>query len=93
MSEGAGLQFSFQGEGLVIPPKPEKCDGHDEPSNDLKAYKVVLCEQDDDKERTIVAWWCDECVQYAPLQEEIFCSITRIEDGKVIYAEGQWHLD
>lgn len=103
MSEGAGLTFSFQGEGLVIPPKPTSCDGCDGDTRDilaeLKAYRVILqpgVSVPQGQTHDAVCWWCDECLGFAPMQEELWVSITRLpiegQTQKTIYAEGVWHL-
>jgi hypothetical protein len=79
MTEGSGLNFSFQGEGLVIPPKPKECEGCDTDLGShlpLRPYKFTLSDDAVDSKpgeaKVQIAWWCDECRSMADLQGESF---------------------
>jgi hypothetical protein len=102
MTEGSGLNFSFQGEGLVIPPKPKECQGCDTDLGShipLRPYRVKFNDAEAVGEPKLqVAWWCDECRDMAQMQEEIFETIHLIQDDgslKLIFdsGEGVWHLE
>lgn len=81
MSEGAGLQFSFQGEGLVIPPKPEVCEGCSSTTGDedIRPYLLKLQERPGRPPEKIVTWYCKTCEITVPDMVDHFHSLREIE--------------